>query len=201
MSDLDIWAQIVAMPRPHRVVDFPRNKDDGTPVARVAVVVLTQEEQILCSVETERFTRKALKEVPKSDEARRGYDDTYNNQGVCELLFRACKKPDELSKPFFPSATAIREHLSPDEVAVLFRSYALVQDEVGPIIARLSDEECEAWVRRLQEAGSHAPLAFLSSGALTALAFSMASRMPRSATPNTSPGSPPDDGSPPAAES
>ena len=193
MTPSELWTQIIAMPRPHRVVDFPRTNDDGKPVARVAIVVMTQEEQITAAVETERFTKRMIKDVPRADEAKRGYDDIYNNQASIEILHRVCKVDGDLTRSFFPSTEEMRKHLTPDEVGVLFRSYLLVQDEVGPIIANLSPEEMEAWIKRLQDAGSKSPLAFLSSGALSDLVYSLASQRFASATPSISPGSLPDD--------
>ena len=193
MSPSELWTQIISMPRPHRVVDFPRMNDRGEPMARVAIVVLTQEEQITASVETERFTKRMIKDVPRADEAKRGYDDIYNNQAAVEILHRACKVENELMRPFFPSTEEMRKHLTPDEIGVLFRSYLLVQDEVGPIIANLSAEEMEAWIKRLQDAGSKSPLAFLSSGALSDLAYSLACQRFAYAMPSTSPGLPPED--------
>ena len=189
LSGADLWAQIIAMPRPHRVVDFPRTGDDGEPVARLVMQVLRQEEQITAAVETERFTKKMIKDIPRADEAKRAYDDIYNNQGACEILFLACRQTDNLTRPFFPSSSAIRQSLTPDEVGVLYRSYLVIQDEVGPIVANISDDEREAWIVRLQQGGSRVPLASLSLEALTDLAFSLACRTPISPTDTSSPGS------------
>ena len=192
LSPAALWAQIIAMPRPHRTVDFPRLNYKGEAMGKVTIVVLTQEEQISASVETERFTRKMIRDVPRADEAKRGYDDIYNNQAAVEILHRACRAEGDTTKPFFPSPSAMREFLTPDEIGVLFRSYLIVQDEVGPIIANMSAEEMEAWIKRLQDAGSRAPLAFLSSGALIDLVYILASQMFTSATPSISPGSLPE---------
>lgn len=193
LNPAELWAQIIAMPRPHRTVEFPRLDDKGDPIAKITIVVLTQEEQISASVETERFTRKMIREVPRADEAKRGYEDIYNNQAAVEILHRACRVEGDTAKPFFPSPTAMRAHLTPDEIGVLFRSYLIVQDEVGPIIASMSSEEMEAWIKRIADAGSRAPLAFLSSGALIDLVYTLALQMSTSATPSISPGSPPED--------
>jgi len=192
LTPVDLWAQITAMPRPHRTVDFPRLGENGEPVAQMVIQVLTQEEQITTSIEAERFTRKHIKDMPKQDEPRRGYDDTYNNQAACEILFRACRRMDDLSMPFFPSPSAIRQKLTADEIGVLFRGYLIIRGEVGPILAEMSEEEVTAFIKRLQEGGSAFPLAFLSPEQLIALVLSMAKRLSPSATVSSSPGSPPD---------
>ena len=190
LTPSELWTQIIVMPRPHRTVDFPRLGENGEPVGQITMQVLTQEEQITASIESERFTRKHLKEMPKSSEPHRGYDDTYNNQAACELLFRACRRADDVTKPFFPSPAAIRQNLTPDEVGVLVRSYYIVQDEVGPIIASMSEEEVTAWIKRLGDGGSAVPLAFISPEQQSRLALSMALRLYTSATGISSPGLP-----------
>ena len=189
LTPSELWVQITAMPRPHRTVDFPRMNDKGEPVAQMSMQVLTQEEQITTAIEAERFARKHIKDMPKSDEPRRGYDDVYNNQAACELLFRACRRIDDLAMPFFPSPSEIRQKLTPDEVGVLFRSYLIVQTEVGPILASMSEDEVTAIIKRLQEGGSAFPLAFLSPDSQIALVLSMAKRLLPSAMVNTSLGS------------
>ena len=190
LTPSELWVQITAMPRPHRTVDFPRMNDKGEPVAQISMQVLTQEEQITASIESERFSRKHIKDMPKSSEPHRGYDDTYNNQAACEILFRACRRVDDMTLPFFPSPSAIRQNLTPDEVGVLVRSYYIVQDEVGPIIAKMSSEETEAWIMRLKEGASGVPLAYLSPEAATQLVLSLVSRVGLSATPTSSHGTP-----------
>ena len=75
MSDLnsaDLWLQITAMPRPSRVVEFPRKGTDGKTLGELRIQVLTQEEQILCSAEAERYTKRAIKDLPKENEAQIG---------------------------------------------------------------------------------------------------------------------------------
>ena len=192
LTPSELWAQIIAMPRPHRTVDFPRVNATGEAIAQIVMQVLTQEEQITTAIEAERFTRKHIKDLPKSDEPRRGYDDTYNNQAACELLFRACRRLEDMALPFFPSPSAIRQNLTPDEVGVLLRSYFIVQAEIGPIISGMSEDEITAYIKRLQEGGSAFPLSLLSPDSLIALVLSMAKRLSLSATASTSLGSLPD---------
>lgn len=192
MQGADLWAAITAMPRPHRLVDFPRKGQDGVPMGQVAIVVLTQTEQIQAAAATEDFARKVIKDMPKEGDARRGYDDVYSNHMAVELLFRCCKKPDDPKANFFPTTHAIQDHMTPDEVGVLVRAYMEVQAEIGPIMANMSDEEVDAWVKRLREAGSRVPLASLSLAALIDLAFILACRNGSSPMDTPSPGSPPE---------
>jgi hypothetical protein len=195
MSDLkpvDLWLAITAMPRPSVIVDFPRNGPDGNPVGELRIQVLTQEEQILCSAEAERYTKKAIKELPKENEAQLGYQNVYNNSAAVEVLYHCCRKKDAPLEPFFPSRDAIRKFLSPDEVGVLLMHYYTAQTDLGPIVAHLSEVEMDAWIARLGEGGTRFPLDFLSLDALKDLAFSLACRMHSFATATSSPGLPPE---------
>lgn len=187
-----LWMQITAMPRPTRLVDFPR-KDPitGEPMATLVMQVLTQEEWMSCAADAEKFTRELLKNAPKNDEARRGYDSVYDNAASLEILFRACRREKDPKIHFFPSVSAIRKALSADEVGVLMRHYLTAQLELGPIIARLDEKEVDAWVERLAEGGSSVPLDLLSLDELKTLALTLALRLHSSSTAISSPGSPP----------
>lgn len=198
LKPAELWAIITAMPRPSLVVDFPRKKPDGTPIGQLRMQVLTQEEQILCSAEAERFTKKAVKEVPKGDEAKTGYENVYNNSAAVEVLFKACRQKDDPSLPFFPSGEALRKALTADEVGVLLMHYYTTQASLGPIVAHMSKEEMDAWVERLAEGGNRFPLDWLSSEALKDLVFTMALQIRSLRTDNSLPGSPPEETSPQA---
>jgi len=137
--------------------------------------LLTQEEQITTAIEAERFARKHVKDTP-NDGPSRGYDDVYNNQAACEILFCACRRVGDMALPFFPSSSAIRQNMTPDEVGVLVRSYYIVQDEVGPIVATMSLEDAEAWVTRIRDGESGVPLAYLSPEATKQIVLSLASK-------------------------
>ena len=193
MSELppnQLWAEIMAVPRPHRLVDFPRqNPVTKAPFGQVAILVLTQEEQMAASASAERFTRQLLKESPKQDDAKRGYDDIYSNAAATEILFRACKRKEDLVSPFFPSAESIRRVMSLDEVSILMNHYFTAQVEMGPIVSQISTEEIEAWIKRLGEGGSSFPLDFLSLDALKSLALSLACLLHKSSMSKSSPGS------------
>ncbi len=196
MSDLkptDLWLAITEMPRPSRVIDFPRNGKDGKPVGELRIQVLTQEEQILCSAEAERYTKKAIKDLPKGDEAQIGYQNVYNNSAAVEVLYHACRKRDDAAESFFPSRDALRRFLTPDEVGVLMMHYYTAQAELGPIVAYMTEEQVDAMVARLKEGGQRFPLDLLSWDAVKDLAFSLACRMPSSVTDTSSPGSPPEE--------
>lgn len=197
MSDpKDLWGEITAVPRPSRDVAFPRKFPDGNE-RKLAIRVLTQEEQMVCAAAAEDFARKTILRdkgaaIPKGDEARQGYDDIYKNAAAIEVLYRACRKVDDHTKPAFPSPTQMRAELSVDEVGVLFDHYLSTQAELGPIVARMSKEEVDAFVDRLMASGDRFPLDLLSPDLLKTLLLSMASRLHSLLTVTSSPGSRPE---------
>jgi hypothetical protein len=200
----DLWARICAMPRPHKVIDFPRkDPTTGEPIGQIAMWVLTQEEQEACAANANNKTRELIKstkgEIPKDDDARDGQRDLYHNLAADEVLYRACRKVDDLKSSFFPSAALLRQYLSVDEVGVLISNYYSVQAELGPIVARMSAEEQEAFLARLQKSGDRFPLDSVSREELIRLLIFSVSRVPSSSTDTSSPGSPRDE--PPKGES
>lgn len=195
-----LFAKLTATPRPYRVVDLPRkNHETGEPVSQVAMVVLTQEEMINAASEAEKLARKKLGEgLPKKEEYSLGYDDVYQNIAACEVLFRACRSVEDITKKAFKTPHEIMQSLSNDEIAVLHHHYLTVKYELGPIVAEMSVEEMETWIRVLGEGGSTFPLDTLSWGVLRTLVVSMAKRLHPSLTDKSSAGSPPDESTPPS---
>lgn len=187
----DLWAKLIELPRPHRIVEFPRKAPDGT-TPTLAMWVMSQEEQMACSAAADAVARKVLKESPKADERSRGYDDIYQNAAAVEVLFRVCRRVDDLTLPFFPAADAIRRNLTTDEIALLFTHYLSTQAELGPIVASMTPGEVDALVSRLAESGSRFPLDSLSPEVLKTLVLSMASRLQSFLTGTSSPGSQPE---------
>ncbi len=195
MTPVDVWLAITTMPRPSVVVDFPRKNANGESVGQLRLRVLTQEEQMTCSADAERYTKKAIKEIPKADEAQTGYSNVYNNAAAVEVLYQVCRNKDDVNKPFFPSPEAIRKALTPDEVGVLMMNYYTAQAELGPIVAYMTEPEQDAFVTVLAEGGKRFPLDLLSSEQVKDLAFSLACRIHKFMTASISPGSPQGEGS------
>lgn len=190
-----LWLALTAVPRPHRIVDMPRKlPGTDTPVGKIAIWPLTQEEQMICNAEADRFAKQMLKEGQRKEDENLGYRGIYSNETAIQVLFRSCRDADDLSRGAFPSTKLMRQTFTADEVTLLFELYIGVQLEVGPIIAYLTHEEMEAWIQRLEEGGSALPLALLAPQALNNLVLFMASQVVSSWTVTTSPGSPPDDG-------
>lgn len=185
----ELWDKIAAMPRPSRAVDFPRLDPTGQPVGRLAIWVLSQEDQMRAAAEAEAYARKRLKEIPKDGEARQGYEDLYRNAAAVEVLFRACRRIDDLKKPFFPTPHQLRS-LTVDEIGVLLQEYFITQSELGPIIAKMSEDDVSMWISRLKEGAAEIPFARLSWDGQIDLVNSLVRRIVSLQTDITSSGLP-----------
>jgi hypothetical protein len=190
-----LWSMLAAMPRPHRVVDFPRKMPDtDEAIGQVAIWPLTSEEKMISATAAEKFAKEKLRIEAKASEENLGYQAVFESASVCEVLWRACRRPEDLKLPAFPSPAELRKNLTDDELAVLFRSYILVKFEVGPIVAEMTSADEDAWIATLAKAGDALPLSFLSQEAHERLTLSLACRLASSTTGTASAGSPPDDG-------
>lgn len=201
----ELWKALTSVPRPTRIVDLPRSYPDDFPdrekagkaVGQIAIWPLTQEELMICNAEADRFTKALLKDPQKRDETNLGYDHTFGNDNAIQILFRACRDAKDLKRGAFPSTKMMRQELTADEVGALFNMYLTVQVEVGPIVHRLSVDEMEALVRRIEEGGSAFPFNLLSLETQMSLLHFMASELVTYWTGTSSVGSPPD-ATPPA---
>lgn len=192
----DLLARIMQSPRPSKVVPFPRKGAKGQPIGEVRLIVLTQHEAMAAAAESERTTRKLLKEVPAKEEQAKGYTDVYNSAAGIELLFRACKDPadTEMKRPLFRSKADIGEFLSQDEIAVLIQEYLYLSAEVGPQATEsTSQEELDAWIEKLAQGGERIPLGSLSMGLVSQLLRYMAKLLWSLRMASSSPGTPQDE--------
>ena len=194
-----LWLALTAVPRPHRVVDLPRAfPGTGKSVGQIALWPLTQEEQMICTAEADRFVKGILKDSQKKDEANLGYAHLFANETAVQVLFRACRDasnpPESLKASAFPSTKGLRHEFTADEISTLFEMYITVQLEVGPVTAFMTDDEMEAWIRRIEEGGSALPFDLLAPQAQKSLLVFMASQLVTFWTATISAGSPPDDG-------
>ena len=195
VSASELWTALTQIPRPWKVVDFPRvDPMTKETVGQIAIWVLTQEEQIAASAEADQVAKKVLKDPQRQGEANIGYENVYNNEATIQVLYRACRDVKDVSRPAFPSASMLRKHMSVDEISVLAVHYMQVQSAVGPIVASMSPEEERAWIGRLADAGDTFPIALLSPREQEALLLSMASQLVSFWTATPSPGSAPASG-------
>jgi len=185
-----LWAKLQEMPRPSKLVEFPRKGVDGNPVGQLRIRVLTQEEQLICTDAAEKFAKARLKDGKRGEI---GYEDLFSNAMCVEILYRACRDESNLDKAAFPSPKALQQQLTTDECDRLFAHYLTVQLELGPIIATMDEDTYNAWVERLAEAEGAYPLDLLSPDVLKRLAVTMAKQIMKYRTAASSVGSSPEE--------
>ena len=169
MDSAELFNLITAVPKPHKIFDFPRYDAEGKPLARIAMQILSQGESMTCQAEAEKTAKALLKDSSKPGEApSKGYEDIFNNASAVEVIFRAARNPNDLTKPFFVNKADITRHLTSDELGILLNYYFTVQVELGPVIGSMSQDELNAWVKKLSEGGADARN-FLDSFSLVAL--------------------------------
>lgn len=196
LSPSELFSALCIMPRPFVIVDFPRAVK-GVPIGQLTIRILNQAEQHKVAAEAERYTRKVLAaDIPKTGDARRGYDDLYSNEAAVQILFQCCRRAEDPDAPLFPSADAIRSALTADEVGVLVMAYYQAQRSLGPIASQMSETEVDAWLLRLQEGSRGLPFMLLSPEALTDLSASLARRLSSFTTAISSSGLPSDEPTP-----
>ena len=189
----ELWLALTAIPRPSRLVPFPRCiPGTDKPIGHVRIWPLTQEEQHEANAAADRFAKDLLKDPQRKDEANLGYHHAYTNDLAVQVLHRACRDESDLARPAFMTTKKMRANFSTDEIGVLFSTYCTVQSELGPIRARMSAQETEALIIRLAEGGSAYPLDSLSWELQRSLAVSMASRLVSCWMAMSSHGLPPD---------
>lgn len=183
----ELWTTLSQRPRPlSKPIEFPCK--DGS-VGSTAFWILTEGERRIAKVNANNVAKELVgKDAKVGDLA---YEEIYNDELTVQLLCMACRVPDDPKWPSFPSIGKVRSTLTTDEFAVLATAYANYRRDTMPILAELSPDEMELWIRRVQEGAERAPLALLSGPALTDLVMYLVSKLPgTSPTPSGSAGSP-----------
>lgn len=193
ITPVELFAKLSETPRPATTVDFPRKDAEGNPLFQVQIQILNLEETMACSANAERYARSVMKDqIPQEGDLAPEYKNILHTQKAIEMLFKACRHPDDLSRPLFPQKEMIKKLLTDDELAILTKHYLTHQVECGPVVAWMTEPEIDAWISKLKEGGASAQffLDLLSSEALKTLALSLASRLVSSQTDTTSAGLP-----------
>jgi hypothetical protein len=109
---------------------FARGVDGGEIRMRPLFVA-----EVNAAVEEAFKVRKALLASLPDAHAKRFLDDPslLDDIKVCEMLWHACRDADDMTRPAFPSAQWMREHLTNDELSALdfFYHKACVADAGG----------------------------------------------------------------------
>lgn len=198
----DNWPLIGAVPRPSKVVPFPRKGEDGKPVCDVRIVLLTQLESMAAIADAEIAAKKQLREAAeaagadkKVEQGGKAAGELYELAAQAEILYRCCKHPDDpkMLAPFFRRKSDVLSELLPDEVAVLASEYSIFRAVAGPQVGMASTtEEFNQLVDAIAEGGSRFPFGRLSWGTVIQCLTLLACQSRDARRVSSSSGTPPD---------
>lgn len=135
----ELFRKLLEAPRPSDVIDFPRKDENGNPIDRIRIAVLSHEEHDKARENAFRYFRD--KNYSPEDMKNMSMREVVSDRIAKELLVLACftakeqlKNPDTnqpIYGKIFHSAEDIGK-LRSQEVEVLFNAYMLVQEKFGP---------------------------------------------------------------------
>ena len=183
----ELFLKLQERPRPSEVIDYPRLGPDGEPVGTVRIQVLTMTER-------QAALRRALAWCKKQNLDKDDLASDIVQEGIYgaavarEILAIACVSEKDwredkdkgvpLYTRIFANGSQVDDVLTPDELATLFTAYTLTQKKFGPYASDIETEaELNAWIRKLAEGGSAAPLAWRDSAQLVDLLQSLVARV------------------------
>ena len=171
-------------PKPSEVIEFPRKGEDGKPLDRIRIQVLTMMEHDEARIRAHNWLKS--KNIPSEEFGGPTIREVYGDAVARELLAMACvsespiKGTEDRGSPryarLFRSGPDM-EALTADELTVLFTAYEMCQRKFGPYEGNLDkDSDISDWVKRLAEGANSFPLAQLSWHRLVELTMLLARR-------------------------
>lgn len=152
----NLFADLAKRKQPTKLVDFPVYDEEGKPICQVVVRTLTHDDHIeiqkAATLETDRIYKD-----DKVDKESKIYKERHDNITSKHFIFRACRDPENITKPFFPTPDHVGKHLSNDEIALLLQHYQTLQSDKGPLIAYMDDDRFEAWINKLAQSAEEGP--------------------------------------------
>ena len=177
----ELFAKLMETPAPSEVVDLPRRDADGNPVGRIRIRVLSMADHDRARVAAHKRIKRL--DLTNEDMGAELIREVLGDATAKEILAMACLSEGKVtddgvegSGRIFRSADDV-EKLPADEVASLFNAYMIVQHKFGPFERTVSTEdELNAWIKRLGEGAASHPLHLFTLPALAELASSLAAR-------------------------
>lgn len=184
----ELFAKMIDRARPHVILDWIRTDDDGKPLGKFWMQVLTQSEIDNAQLNADLYIRRQLKSRAKvlgEEDAKvaamnqEAWREMYQSACMVEVVYAASRDINEPRKHLFKTPDDIRDGLQPSEIAHLMNAYDTLQHKFGPLWRQLTDEEVESWLTLLEQGAedSFGPLGLLSHGQLVQLTVSLASHL------------------------
>ena len=180
----ELWRKLSETPKPSEVIDFPRRDMRGRPIDRIRIQVLTMSEHDEARLRAHNWLKD--RGIPTEEFDGPTIREVYGDAVARELLAMACvtedpvKGTEERSVPLYGRLFRTGkdlEILTADEVLVLFTAYEMAQHKYGPYEGSIrSDDDVNAWTKRLVEGASAFPLAQRNWHQLVELIMSLSER-------------------------
>ena len=152
LKQANLFTLINSTPRIQVEVDYPQYNDDGTPIGKVVIRLLTHKEHIEIQGEAIAETDKLFSEEKvKIDQQSPYYRARHDNICAKYFLWRALRDPENPNLPLFPTPEQVERFLSNNQVATLEMVYRQLED-YGPKLANMTIEDFERWVDKLATA-------------------------------------------------
>lgn len=150
-KDKGIWQTLQSRKLHECIVDFPAKNADGSPLFRVRIRTLMQDD--LAEIE-----RLSISEADKwfaqmkiqTDRDSRVYRERLYDISANHYLFRCCFHETE-DERLFDAPPLVSKLCTQDEINVLIKDYRRLQDEKGPLISYLTTDQFDGWVERLAD--------------------------------------------------
>lgn len=186
------FASLLARGRlPNATVDFPRRDAAGNPIAQVYLRVLTQMEVDAARANAAAYVAQMTHD---SRDSKWRPEELEDNAVVAEILAVSCRKAEDPEQPFFPHGVVDARCCSNDELAQLFAVYSAVKEKSYKFLSEMSEAECWAFLRVLEEGAQNFPFSQVSRAKLEAFCAWVATSLvslARHAAGTTTSGSPP----------
>jgi hypothetical protein len=183
VSASELFRKLQQAPRPSEVVDFPRKDGEGKAIAQVRIQVLTQEQHDEARERALHYLTKK-RGISREDLSTELMRQEMADAAAKEVLALACLTVEPLPNTDpprygrqFPDGPSIGKTMTADEIGVMFTQYEIVQNRFGPYEGNInSEEELDAWIKRLAEGAGASFLAQLGLLELVGLTMSLARR-------------------------
>ena len=149
-SKAGLWAELAKRKQPSKLIDIPIYDDKGKSIGQIIIRTLTHDDHIAIGKQgILECDRTFADDKDKIDRNHQLYRERLENVTAKHFLFRACRDPEDVEKPFFPTPDHVGKHLSNDEIAIILKNYQTLQDEKGPLFAYMTPDQLETWVETL----------------------------------------------------
>lgn len=145
ISPQELWSKMIELPRPTKVIDFPRKNENGEFFLKLKLKIMTLEDysRINCNVKSKISNIKNESKKIKNILEKLLY---FN-----ELLFECSM--DCNNNHFFPNADVIPKIITEEEFCFIYFQFIELQEKFNPI--HLNQEQADIWSEKIIEGGKY----------------------------------------------